>query len=31
MNPEIDPSSTPPMASWEWAVEGEKYIDYNPA
>jgi hypothetical protein len=31
MNPEIDPSSTPPMASWEWAVEGEKYIDYDPA
>ena len=31
MSPEIDPSSTPPMASWEWAVEGEKYIDYNPA
>jgi len=31
MNPEIDPSSTPPMASWEWAVEGEKYIDYDPS
>jgi hypothetical protein len=31
MNPEIDPSSTPPMASWEWAVEGEKFIDYDPA
>ena len=31
MNPEVDPSSTPPMASWEWAVEGEKYIDYDPA
>ncbi|WP_049925367.1 hypothetical protein [Halopiger goleimassiliensis] len=28
-SPEVDPSQTPPTASWTWWVEGDFYIDYS--
>ncbi|GAB3669557.1 hypothetical protein [Halopiger thermotolerans] len=30
-SPEVDPSSTPPTASWTWWVEGDAWIDYVPS
>lgn len=30
-SPEIDPSSTPPTASWTTWVEGDAWIDYTPS
>lgn len=29
-SPEIDPSSTPPLMSWTWWVEGAVQLDYTP-
>ncbi|WP_135827299.1 hypothetical protein [Halorussus halobius] len=30
-SPEVDPSSTPPTASWTWWVEGGFWVDYSSA
>lgn len=30
-SPEIDPSATPPTASWTFWVEGDAWIDYSPS
>lgn len=30
-NPEIDPSSTPPLLSWTWMVEGDAHLAYDPS
>ena len=30
-NPEIDPSSTPPLLSWTWMVDGTAHLNYDPS